>query len=209
MRSFSVTTIFPNQINNIHIQLKFPHAYYPRMELSEKRLAANRANAARSTGPTSAEGKRISSRNGARKSELAKFILIEGESGARFDALVLEYQTEFQPSTPTERDFIHAMATARWNQTRTTALHSAAINYEIRIRRESGVLDENEDACTRAMLAIRASGNAPHLELFSRDQSRFDRQYNHALRGLMRFQAEKRKIAENTRQPEENKGIDQ
>ena len=98
-----VTTILTNKISNIHTQLLNPHAYYARMPISEKRLAANRANAKLSTGPATAAGKRISSRNGARKSDLSTFILIDGESAARFDALLRAYKTESSPPPPPSR----------------------------------------------------------------------------------------------------------
>jgi hypothetical protein len=177
------------------------------MPISEKRLAANRANAKLSTGPATAAGKRISSRNGAKKSDLSKFILIDGESSARFDALLRDYQSEFQPTTPTERAFVENMVIARWHQTRSLALHSAAINYAIRNQCVVENNDENDNACNRAMHAIRTSaGKSPHLELLSREQSRLDRQYTRALRGLARFRAEKQKMHENSQQPEENKG---
>jgi hypothetical protein len=54
-----------------------------------------------------------------------------------------------------------------------------------------------------------SAGKSPHLELLSREQSRLDRQYNRALRGLARFRAEKQKMQQNTHQPEETKGDDQ
>jgi hypothetical protein len=180
------------------------------MPISEKRLAANRANAKLSTGPATSEGKRASSRNGAKKSGLAKLLLIDGESPARFDALFREYETEFLPTTPTERAFVENMVIARWHQARSLQLHSAAINYEIRnqCKFENGGADSsNNTPCNRAMHAIRTSaGKSPHLELLSREQSRLDRQYTRALRGLAQFRAEKQKMQENTHQPEENKG---
>jgi hypothetical protein len=180
------------------------------MPISEKRLAANRANAKLSTGPATAAGKRISSRNGGRKSDLSKVILIEGESAARFDGLLREYESEFRPATPTERAFVENMVIARWHQARSLALHSAAINYEMRNQCNAENNDENDTACNRAMHAIRSSaGNSPHLELLSRDQFRLDRMYTRALRGLTRFRAEKHKLQENTHQSEENKGEDQ
>lgn len=180
------------------------------MPISEKRLAANRANAKLSTGPATPAGKRISSRNGAKKSDLSKVILIEGESAARFDGLLREYESEFQPTTPTERAFVENMVIARWHQARSLALHSAAINYEIRNQCEMENNDENDTPCDRAMHAIRSgAGNSAHLELLSREQSRLDRMYNRALRGLTRFRAENKKMQQNTHQSEENKGLDQ
>jgi hypothetical protein len=205
----TVTTILINKINNIHIQLPNLRAYCHRMPISEKRLAANRANAQLSRGPTSAAGKRISSRNGARKSALSSVILIDGESAARFDALLREYESEFQPTTPTERAFVENMVIARRHQARALALHSAAIDYEIRNQCVVENDDANDTPCDRAMDTIRASaGKSPHLEFLNRDQSRLDRQYIRALRGLARFRAERQKKQQNTHQLQANKGDD-
>ena len=180
------------------------------MEISEKRLAANRANAKLSKGPTSAAGKRISSLNGARRTALSRAILIEGESAPLLDSLFRDYETEFQPATPTEMTFVESMVVARWHQIRSLAIQSAAIDYEIRNQCVFESNDANDNPRNRAMHAIRSSaGKSPHLELLSREQARLDRQYNRALRGLARFRAEKQKMQPNSHQPEENKGEDQ
>ena len=55
---------------------------------TEKQIAANRANGARSRGPKTPEGKARAARNSTRHGLLARSILREGESRDRFDHLL-------------------------------------------------------------------------------------------------------------------------
>jgi hypothetical protein len=59
------------------------------MRISQKRLQANRANAVRSTGPVTPEGKARAAANATRQALLAKQILIGNESAGNFKALSL------------------------------------------------------------------------------------------------------------------------
>jgi hypothetical protein len=180
------------------------------MPISEKRLAANRANAKLSRGPTSVAGKRISSRNGVKNYDISMFILLEGESAPLFKELLRSYEEEFQPATPTERSFVESMVIAQWNQGRVQSLQAAAINYEIRNQCQTENDQSDATPCNRAMHAFRrAATGSPNLELLSREAARFDRQYNRALRSLLKFRAEKQKISANSHQPEETKEIGQ
>lgn len=194
-----VTSIFVNKINNIHIQPQPPHAYLHRMPISQKRLAANRANAAKSTGPTSPEGKRISSRNGVSKSLLPKSVLLEGESLPRFNELRDQLEKEFRVETFTEQLLVDSMVVAKWQQFRSWQFYSASINSEIR-GQDPGT---NATPYERALHAIVAS-NTPELERMKRDQARYESLFHRSLERLLRFQAEKRNLRGEPSQPQQN-----
>ena len=70
------------------------------MATSDRKIAANRANAAKSTGPKTPRGKRNSSRNGIRHGLLASVILIEGESRDRFLELINRSKRSTIPKQP-------------------------------------------------------------------------------------------------------------
>jgi hypothetical protein len=164
------------------------------MPISEKRLAANRANALKSTGPKSEIGKRNSSRNGARHEFLAGTFLIDTESRPRLAELANSFHAEFQPATFAEEVQVEKMVAAHWRLMRTWAVESAGIIHETRCQAGSTV---NENAPTRAMLAIRAIGeNERHPDLHGRHEYRYDRQYYRALECLTRLQ-ESRRAREN------------
>jgi len=177
------------------------------MALSQKKLAANRANAQKSTGPVSITGRRNSSRNSTRHGILADVVLLEGESRDRFIALVNSFVAEFQPKTPTEETMVQKIAVAYWRQMRIWAMDSAGINHEMHLQAESMT---TETAATRAVLAFRAlSNDSRHLELINRYEHRFDIQYYRAIEALARFRASRvlpneRKILPN--EPTDNHG---
>ena len=161
------------------------------MQLSEKRLAANRANAAKSTGPKTIQGKLNTSRNATRHGILANTVLIQGESREQFAALLNSYTAQFQPQTPVEHSFVERVAVAQWRQNRIWAAEAAGISREMQNQAES-TGDDNPP--TRTMLALRAlADNSRHLDLMSRYEHRYDRQQYRAIEALERMQ--ERRIA--------------
>jgi hypothetical protein len=90
----------------------------PKPSVSERKAAANRANAQRSTGPRTPEGKQRSSLNALRHGILAKAAFnatIEGEERrADFDELVAGLAQEYQPRTMTEKMTVQQLAGCYW-----------------------------------------------------------------------------------------------
>jgi ubiquinone biosynthesis protein UbiJ len=172
------------------------------MPISEKRLAANRANAVKSHGPITARGKQNSARNSTRHGIIAKAVLLDGESRERFAALLNSFISDFQPATTAERLCVETMAVSHWRIVRLWAVESATINHETR-RQAHAMTDEN--APTRAMLAIQALSEGRHLDLISRFEHRYDCQYYRALEALTRIQQERNAGAARSHQSEENK----
>jgi len=68
-----------------------------RGSISERKLAANRANAQLSTGPRTPEGKARSSRNALKHGLLSSQILLEHESAEELEALREGLYEELQP----------------------------------------------------------------------------------------------------------------
>ena len=157
---------------------------------SERRSAANRANASKSTGPTTPAGKQKASRNSLRHGILARTIVLHGESLKRFNALLTALTEELQPQTGIESALVENMAVARWRQMRLWGMEKAGISYEIQ-RQESapGTQDVLQcDSPTRAALAFRTlSDQSRSLELMNRYEARYDRQYGRALERLMQL----------------------
>jgi hypothetical protein len=177
------------------------------MQLSDKRLAANRTNAKKSKGPVTPHGKCISSRNATRHGVLASVLLIEGESRERFNALLNGIYAEYQPVTPTEISLVNKIAASQWRQQRAWAIETASLTHEIRNQPDT---PPSVDPATRAMLAIRAMGdNSHHLDLMSCYEHRYDRQQYRAIEALNRLREraearEKKKLPNDPTQPEQN-----
>ena len=176
------------------------------MPTSENQIAANRANAAKSTGPNTPNGKRNAARNSTRHGILSSVVLIEGESRNSFAALLNSLIAEHQPTTPTETALVQKIAVSQWRLQRTWAFESAGINREIRLQSESLA---TESAADRAMLAFQTLGDrGRHLDLMGRYEHRFDRQHHRALLDLARLkEAKKTAGATRTQFSEQKKAL--
>jgi hypothetical protein len=84
------------------------------MPVSEKQLAANRANARKSHGATTPGGRRNSSLNSLKHGMFAQAILLPGESRERFPQLLSDLTTEFDATTPSELVLVETMPVSRW-----------------------------------------------------------------------------------------------
>ena len=88
--------------------------------ISAARLAANRANAQKSTGPTSAEGKAISSKNRLGYGFNSAMPCMNDEDPAEFERLRVELHNEHRPVTPTETILVDKMVLSHWHYLRAT-----------------------------------------------------------------------------------------
>jgi len=85
---------------------------------SPAQIAANRANALKSTGPRSAEGKSASRFNALKHGMDAASIVIPGEDPADYEALVADYHRDFRPQSPSEIFHVDTMLRADWQKRR-------------------------------------------------------------------------------------------
>src|SRR5450631_2093544 len=81
-------------------------------------ITANRANAQKSTGPRSVEGKSVSRFNALKHGIDAASIVIPGEDPADYDALAAHYLQEFRPQSPSESFHVDSMLRADWQKGR-------------------------------------------------------------------------------------------
>lgn len=82
--------------------------------LTEKQLAANRANALKSTGPRSASGKARSARNAKTHGLFQPIANLTGRDLNRFNRLSRAYRNHYRPSDDVETDIVGQMIQARW-----------------------------------------------------------------------------------------------
>ena len=81
-------------------------------------ITANRANAQKSTGPRSVEGKSASRFNALKHGIDAASIVIPGEDPADYDALVAHYLHEYRPQSASESFHVDTMIRADWQKRR-------------------------------------------------------------------------------------------
>jgi len=147
---------------------------------SLKQILANRANAQKSTGPRSPQGKGISSQN-ALSHGLAskKSIVLNGESRDRFDRLCRSFFEVFQPSNDVTALLVEEMAVAKWRTRRLWTIEAALYDHELdSIRQE---LDKNYasiDNETRVALAYKSLQDSSSCATSLKDhEQRLHRQF--------------------------------
>ena len=98
---------------------------------TQKQIEANRRNAARSTGPTSVEGKAAASQNAFKSGIHAKAFIVKGEKVEDFQALIDEYYLRHRPDTPELRGLVDDLIFAEWEIRRLTRAESLMWNYQM------------------------------------------------------------------------------
>jgi len=101
---------------------------------TERQITANRANAAKSTGPATPEGKRISSQNAARHDLASRTVLLKDESTRRFNDLAAALMLHFQPRNALEISLVQTMTAARWRLLRLWGIQ--AVGFELEMARQ-------------------------------------------------------------------------
>ena len=94
---------------------------------TEKQIAANRANAQKSRGPTSPEGKAKSSRNRLSWGFCSNTILMPGEDPRQFENLLQDLTAHHQPANVTEQILVEKMAQSQWLSLRAFRLQGEAL----------------------------------------------------------------------------------
>src|SRR5204863_3417714 len=104
--------------------------------ISEERLAANRANAQKSTGPKTLEGRAASRMNALKHGLLSQEVLIcsphRYESEAELFALHDRFWNELQPMGPIELMLADQIVTTHWRLRRVLAAESAEMALSLR-----------------------------------------------------------------------------
>jgi phage terminase Nu1 subunit (DNA packaging protein) len=104
------------------------------MTVSEKQMIANRQNALKSTGPKTAAGKVVASRNALKHGLLAKEVVITAGEGAenaeQFNELLTDLVNEFAPAGVMEEILVEKIAACYWRLRR-------AGRYEVGLLRQT------------------------------------------------------------------------
>ncbi|MBV8842774.1 MAG: hypothetical protein JO307_08185 [Bryobacterales bacterium] len=174
--------------------------------VSPKRLAANRANAARSTGPRTPEGKARSAQNGRRHGFTAStFAIVRMESLDEIAKIRADLIEAYQPVNSQELFAIERMALAQQNMVRAARLESGLFTKCL----NHGLLDEDapnvpfaevlfdDEQLTREQnrnFALaegfhRMAAQSPGWALFFRYQTQAERLYRRALDEFERLKA--------------------
>ena len=147
-----------------------------------KQLLANRANAQKSTGPNSPEGKAKSAQNRTVHGLTGAFQVLEGESQEKFDALVHQLMIDEQPLGIAEIELVKKMAEHIWLSERASRFQEACFL----------VMPQTPDQIANVEAEIRVR---PELERYTRYQAHHDRAYARASAELLKRKKERRLAA--------------
>jgi hypothetical protein len=148
-----------------------------------RQTEANRRNAAKSTGPTSVEGKAVSSMNALKSGIHAESAIITGEDPAALAQLAETFYHDHQPESAMERAILDNIIRDTWLLIRFFRIDAEIIDYEI----EDASYPKEVNQAGKAFIDS------------SPDQSRLQRRINDTRRGqiqafkeLQRLQADRR-----------------
>jgi hypothetical protein len=110
------------------------------MSTSEARIAANKANAARSTGPRTSLGKSKSRENALKHGLTGDGIVLQGEDAAEVERLQRSYESDLKPSSDLGRALVRRMALMSVRMDR-SAVHERA-NLADRVEQALADFDE-------------------------------------------------------------------
>jgi hypothetical protein len=156
--------------------------------ISEKQLAANRRNAERSTGPTTAAGKARSSMNNLRHGLTGQINILATEDREAHDHFCSGIVDSLQPETSMEQQLAHSVAEDNWRLNRARAIENNmfALGHEGEHR---GLQIALADART-------FQSQANQFQLLTIYEQRINRNVLRNLKQLQELQAERRQQRE-------------
>src|SRR3954470_13787948 len=170
--------------------------------LSLNQLAANRANAQLSTGPTSSEGKAKVSHNAVKTGLTGRTVLLPTDDVAAYQAQVERIFQQFSPEDDEEKRLTQSLADTLWRLDRIPSLEAGI--YAIG-RRELAAqfADEEDEAVRKAMIEAQIFlSYRRDLNNLSVQEARLRRQYEKDEAELKRRIAECEKAAKDRRTAE-------
>ena len=175
------------------------------MSISKRKLAANRANAQRSTGPQSASGKETVSQNRTTHGLCGRFRVLPSEDQAEYDTLLERFLKSEQPADDVERELVAKMARHTWLSERAIRFQEACFLFQPPTpeQQKPDVEGRTRQSC----------GVLKDIDVYLRYQASHDRAYQRAANELAKrrtdrrlaargFESQKRAAAEETRRKE-------
>jgi hypothetical protein len=159
---------------------------------SDKELAANRANAQRSIGPTSDEGKATSSQNATTHGLTGKTVLLPGENPTEFELFCTAIVADLEPAGPLEAEFAQIVAHSQWRLKRVKRIEDGLLAYG-----QFGPTDPfSEPACFMddEVLARSFMENRKSFNNLSQYESRIYRTMTDALKQIKGLQTSRNKF---------------
>jgi hypothetical protein len=122
----------------------------PKRPVSDAQRAANRANAQKSTGPTTPEGRAKSSLNAVKTALTGVTVLLPSDDVQAYEAHVQQHIADYSPLTPPEKNLVQRIADADWRINRIASLEAGI--YAIGLRKLADLHPDEQDPAVRQSL---------------------------------------------------------
>jgi hypothetical protein len=130
------------------------------MSTSQARILANQANAQKSTGPKTPEGKERSRQNSFKHGMTGAGIVLPNEDLAEVERKFTAYQEDLKPSTELGRDLARRAAVCSVRMDRAVSQETAALSARVRQAEADFDAPEGLDEATAAQLRAEAGARA-------------------------------------------------
>ena len=165
--------------------LSQPRAFSPRS--SPRRIAANRRNAQRSTGPRTASGKKRSSMNSLKHGLASSYACLPSEDLPTFHVAMHELRREFQPQSVVQTYLFNQIANLFWRLSRLPEAQAAIFTEELH-------QSADDETLSPAQVLARRFSAAPNNGFST--LSRYERgMHSMLLRLLRQYDLEKKRHA--------------
>ena len=157
---------------------------------TQPQITANRANALLSTGPTSPEGREISSRNS--RGPVAAFLCITSENQDDFEALSKGWFDYFQPANEVESNLVDEIVMARWRQQRLWIMETVVLNKAMQQIQEDDTATVYARDVLQGLAAMHLCEKSKTWATLQRYERECRRNYERAVKELRAVQSERR-----------------
>jgi hypothetical protein len=171
-----------------------PENRRPKKQASEKRLAANRANSSKSTGPNTESGKAAIGQNALRHGLTAQVAILPSEDRAAHETFCQALIADLAPATGLELNLAQSIADDMWRLNRARALE----NNIFAVGLSEGDPDPDPDHDPAMQIALNGArtfmDNAAKFGLLSLYEQRIHRTMHKNLALLRQTQAERKEM---------------
>jgi len=162
---------------------------------SQSKIDANRANAQKSTGPRTAEGKAKSSRNSTVHAFTSESPLLPDEDPADLQTLCDAYFADLSPEGQAEEDLVERIAVAQYRLRRVPLLEAGFFDLRLRMRPLPECHNQDGKAKLMSWAYQTDCGANNTLDKLGRYEGRFQREITRCFNDLHKLRAERRKAA--------------
>jgi hypothetical protein len=158
---------------------------------SEKQIAANRLNSQKSTGPRTETGKAASRQNALKSGLHARSHVIRGEDPEALAQLAAEYNAEFHPTTPRQRDLVDTLVHNEWKIRRLRAIETDLWQAQFAVNEaiHNDPVDPRDIRARKHALRTSFGDLEDRLERLQRRLHAYERSTQRALKQLLDMQS--------------------